>query len=45
MAKFSNKQGGEYEFDILVPEKNSGGSATYDASIGVVSTLQTGMSI
>jgi Putative serine esterase (DUF676) len=30
MTTFGNKEGGEYEFDLLVPEKNSGGAATYD---------------
>jgi len=30
MANFGNNEGAEYEFDILVPEKNSGGAATYD---------------
>ena len=29
-TKLGNKEGAEYEFDILVPENNSGGAATYD---------------
>ena len=42
MTKLGSNEGGEFEFEMLVPEKSSGGAATCGGADCVVSILCTG---
>ena len=42
MTKLGSNEGGEFEFEMLVPEKSSGGAATCGGADRAVSILCTG---